>query len=405
MTSTLDPAPRLPFDRPNALDVAPLYAVLRRQGALTRVTTPAGDPAWLVTSYAEARQIFGDPRFGRSHPEPDKASRVSESALAGGPRVSHADEKREHERMRRLLTPAFSAPRMRRLSERIQELTDRCLDDMRAAHDAGPGDPVDLHDLLAFPLPALVICDLLGVPHADRAFFRGLSERIGGMYDGADAQAALAEFMAYTHRLAAAKREAPGPDVISDLVAAQAEDPAFTDREVSLLAAALLFAGHETTAARIGFGVLWLLSDLRRRDRFFADPDGQTNATVEEILRMTATSGTGLLRYAHQDVEISGISIARGDLVLVNNDAANRDASVFPGPDEFSPDRRPNVHLAFGHGMHACIGANLARTELRIVFPALFRRFPHLRLAAGLDDIKVTANQATGRLEKLPVTW
>jgi cytochrome P450 len=394
-------APRLPFDRPNALDVAPLYAVLRREAPLTRVITPAGDPAWLVTSYAEAKQIFGDPRLGRSHPEPENASRVSESALAGGPRVSHADEKREHERMRKLLTPAFSAPRMRRLTERIEELTAGCLDDMQAAQ----GESVDLHELLAFPLPALVICDLLGVPHADRALFRGLSERIAGMYDGADAQAALGEFMAYTHRLAAVKRENRGPDVISDLVAAQAADPTFGDRDVAILAAALLFAGHETTAARIDFGVLWLLSDPGRRDRFVADPDGETNATVEEILRMTATSGTGLLRYAHEDLEISGTSVARGDLVLVNNDAANRDASVFPDPDEFSPDRKPNVHLAFGHGMHACIGANLARTELRIVFPALFRRFPGLRLAVDLDEIKVIANQATGHVDRVPVTW
>lgn len=403
MTNTLDPAPQLPFDRPNALEVAPLYAVLRREAPLTRVTTPAGDPAWLVTSYAEARQIFGDPRFGRSHPEPEKASRVSESALSGGPRVNHADEKREHERMRKLLTPAFSAPRMRRLTERIQELTDSCLDDVQAAHDAG--EPVDLHDLLAFPLPALVICDLLGVPHGDRAFFRGLSERIGGMYDGSDARSALAEFMAYTHRLAAAKRDAPGPDVISDLVAAQADDPTFTDHDVALLAAALLFAGHETTAARIDFGVLWLLDDPRRRDRFVADPDGETNATVEEILRMTATSGTGLLRYAHEDAEIGGVSIARGDLVLVNNDAANRDAAAFADPDQFKPDRKPNVHLSFGHGAHACIGANLARTELRIIFPTLFRRFPTLSLAVDLDDIKVIANQATGHVDRVPVTW
>jgi cytochrome P450 len=289
---------------------------------------------------------------------------------------------------------------MRRLTERIEELTAGCLDDMQAAQ----GESVDLHELLAFPLPALVICDLLGVPHADRALFRGLSERIAGMYDGADAQAALGEFMAYTHRLAAVKRENRGPDVISDLVAAQAADPTFGDRDVAILAAALLFAGHETTAARIDFGVLWLLSDPGRRDRFVADPDGETNATVEEILRMTATSGTGLLRYAHEDLEISGTSVARGDLVLVNNDAANRDASVFPDPDEFSPDRKPNVHLAFGHGMHACIGANLARTELRIVFPALFRRFPGLRLAVDLDEIKVIANQATGHVDRVPVT-
>jgi cytochrome P450 len=265
--------------------------------------------------------------------------------------------------------------------------------------------PVDLHDLLAFPLPALVICDLLGVPHTDRGYFRGLSERVGAMYDGADARAALGEFTEYTHRLAAAKRENPGPDVISDLVAAQRDDASFTDRDIALLSAALLFAGHETTAARIDFGVLWLLADPRRRDRFSADAESRVNTTVEEILRSSATSGTGVLRYAHEDVELGGVKVARGDLVLVNNDAANRDAAVFPSPDEFRPDRRPNVHLAFGHGLHACIGANLARTDLRLVFPALFRRFPGLRLAVGLGEIRLRSGRATGRIEALPVRW
>ncbi|MGI8333066.1 cytochrome P450 [Actinomadura scrupuli] len=397
--------PRLPLDRPNALEVAPLYGMLRRKAPLTKVTTPAGDPAWLVIAYAEAKQIIGDARFGRSHPVPEQAARISQSALAGGAEDNYDTEEHEHTRLRRLLTPAFSAPRMRRLTERIQELTRRCLDDMQAAYDRAPGQPVDLHQTLAFPLPAMVISELLGVPHADRARFGLLSERIGVLDDAEVAQAAMAEFTDYTHHLAAAKRKTPGPDVISDLVAAQAADPTFTDDDVARLVAGLLFAGHETTAARIDFGVLWLLTDLSRRDRFVADPTGQVQATVEEILRMSAPAGLGLLRYAHQDVEIGGVTIARGDAVLISNDAANRDTSVFPDPDEFTPGRKPNAHLAFGHGMHVCIGANLARTELRIVFPALFGRFPDLRVAADLHDIKLLTNKLTGGVDSVPVQW
>jgi cytochrome P450 len=397
--------PQLPFDRPNVLDIAPLYDVLRCEAPLTRVTTPAGDPAWLVTAYAEAKQVFGDRRFGRSHPAPQEAARVSHAALLDGPSGNYETEEREHTRMRRLLAPAFSAPRMRRLAGRIEELTERCLDDMQAARDARPGVAVNLHELLAFPLPVLVICELLGVPYEDRAHFRQLSGRIGMIDGGEDARAAMAEFRAYTGGLAEAKRREPGPDVISDLVAAQAEDPTFTEDEVARLAAGLIFAGHETTSTRIDLGVLLLLADPGRRDRFAADPEGEVGPTVEEILRITAPGGLGLLRYAHDDVEVGGVTIARGDAVIISSNAANRDASVFPEPGEFDPDRRPNAHIAFGHGAHVCIGANLARTELRTVFPALLRRFPTLRLAIGVEDIEVRNNRLTGSVDEVPVTW
>jgi cytochrome P450 len=387
--TTTEETPRLPFARANALAIAPDYEALRRQAPISRVLTPAGDPAWLVTSYEEAKEIFRDKRFGRSHPAPEQASRISHAALQDGPSGDFETEEAEHKRMRRMLAPAFSAPRMRALGDRIAELTDRCLDDLQAAHDAHPGEPVDLTDFLAFPLPVLVICELLGVPYADREKFRGLSERIAMMDGGEDAQAAMTEFKAYMTKLADAKRADPQPDVISDMVAVQADDPTFTDDDLARMGAGLLFAGHETTSTRIAMGTLFLLSDTARRDRFAADPEGEVNQTIEEILRLTATSGTGLLRYA----------------VLISSDAANRDASVFADPDEFDPARTPNVHLAFGTGAHVCIGANLARTELRTVFPKLFARFPGLRLAAEIDDIPVRVNRVAGGVDRVPVQW
>ncbi|WP_326958979.1 cytochrome P450 [Amycolatopsis sp. NBC_01286] len=403
--TTTEETPRLPFARANALAIAPDYEALRQQAPVSRVLTPAGDPAWLVTSFEEAKEVFRDKRFGRSHPAPEQASRISHAAIQDGPSGDFDTEEQEHKRMRRMLAPAFSAPRMRALGDRIDELTTRCLDDMRAAHDAHPGEPVNLTELLAFPLPVLVICELLGVPFADREHFRNLSERIAVMDGGADAQAAMTEFKAYMTGLADAKRANPQADVISDMVAVQADDPAFTDDDLARLAAGLLFAGHETTSTRIAMGVLFLLTDTARRDRFVADPDGEVNQTVEEILRMTATSGTGLLRYAHEDVEVAGTRIMRGDAVLISSDAANRDAAAFADPDEFDPGRTPNVHLAFGTGAHVCIGANLARTELRTVFPALFRAFPDMRLAVGLDDIAVRVNRVAGGVDRVPVTW
>jgi pentalenolactone synthase len=405
MTATPDLLPQMPFARPNALDIAPQYQVLRREGPVVRVRTPTGDPAWLVTAFQPAREILGDARFGRSHPTPEEASRMSDAAIISGPQGEYETEDRDHARLRRMLVPAFSANRMRKLGVRIQELTDRCLDDMRDAHDAAPGEPVNLHELLSFPLPVLVICELLGVPYADRDYFGELSNRIGIIDSGGDAQRAMADFMAYMGNLAEAKRIEPTEDVVSDMVRAQAEDPTFSDEDLSRLAAGLLFAGHETTSNRIDLGVLLLLSDLRRRDALVADLDGQAHATVEEILRMASPGSLGLLRYAHADVEVGGVTIARGDAVIVATSAANRDDTVFADPDEFDPTRKPNAHVAFGHGGFFCVGASLARTELRTVFPSLFRRFPGLRLAVDVDELEVRTNRLTGGVDRVPVSW
>jgi pentalenolactone synthase len=396
---------QLPFTRPNALDIAPLYAVLHRETAPVEVVTPAGDPAWLITRFEQARTIFGDPRFGRSHPEPERASRVSDAAVLSGPTGEYEQEQASHKRLRSLLVPAFSAARMRRLSGHVQELVDGLVAELAAAHDADPDQPVDLHARLSFPLPVLVICELLGVPYADREHFHDLSTRIGRMDIGAGAQAAADELREYMRRLAATKRADPQPDVMTDLVRAQAEDPTFSEDDMAQLAAGLLFAGHETTMTRIDMGVVFLLADLARRDRFAADPDGQVQATVEEVLRMTVSTGVGIPRYAHEDVEVGGVTIKRGDCVLLSAAAANRDPSVFTDPDEFDPDRTPNIHLAFGHGAHFCIGASLARTELRSALATLFRRFPGLRLAVGVDDLQVRPGSLSGGLVSLPVTW
>ncbi|MCR6483754.1 cytochrome P450 [Amycolatopsis sp. OK19-0408] len=395
--------PRLPFERPNVLEIAPLFDVLRRQGPVVPVTTPAGDPAWLVTGFDEVRAVFTDPRFGRSHPAPEEASTLSDAAVLSRPQGDHETEHLEHARMRKMLVPAFSANRIRRLAGHVQELADGCYAEMEHARRAG--EPVDLHELLSFPLPVLVICELLGVPYEDRDTFRVLSERMGRMDIGSGADAALDEFAAYMGRLAAAKRRAPGQDVVSDLVRAQADDPAFTDDDLARLAAGLLFAGHETTSNRIDLGVLYLLTDLARRDALVADPEGRTHGVVEEILRLSAPGGLGILRYAHDDVELGGVSVARGDAVVLSLAAANRDSAVFPHAGEFDPDRKPNSHLSFAFGGWFCIGASLARTELRVVFGSLFRRFPGLRLAVGVDELEVRTNRVTGGVDRVPVLW
>jgi len=403
--TTVEEPPRLPFARRNVLEVSPQYAQLRATAPISRVRTPAGDLAWLVNRFHEARELFGDPRFGRSHPHPEQAARVSDAAIINGPSRNHDTERAEHARMRRLLTPAFSARRMRLLGDHIDEIVENCLDAMQQAHDRAPGEPVDLHAHLSFPLPVQVICGLLGVPFADREYFHDLSDRMNRMGTGDAAERARAEFARYMGGLAEIKRAEPGEDVVSDLVAAQREDPSFTEDEMTRLAAGLLFAGHETTVNQIDLGVLMLLSDPARRDAFAADPDGQVQRTVEEMLRLSSPGDLGLLRYAHEDVEIAGVTIARGDAVLISPGAVNRDAGAFPDPERFDPDRKPNAHLAFGHGAHFCIGASLARTELNVVFRALFRRFPQLRLAAEVDELERRSDRVTGGVHRVPVTW
>jgi cytochrome P450 len=396
--------PRLPLTRPNVLELAPLYEVLRRQGPVTAVTTPAGDPAWLITRYTEVRNLLADKRLGRSHPEPERAARISDAAVQDGPSGNYETEEADHQRMRRLLTPAFSAKRMLLLGDHVQTLVDGYLDELVAAHATAPDRVVDLHAGLAFPLPVAVICQLLGVPTADRERFRSLSERMASFGDYADAHAARAEFGRYMAGLAEAKRTEPGEDVISDLVAAQAQDETFDYPEMVRLCVGLLFAGHETTVNRIGLGVLFLLTRRERLSYLVADPEGRTNATVEEIIRMAAPGDLGLLRYAHTDVDIDGVTIHRGDAVILSINAANRDRSAFADAERFDPDRAERAHVGFGHGGHFCIGASLARIELRTVFSTLARRLPDLRLAVELDNLELRPT-LTGGVTTLPVTW
>ncbi|MFD5830592.1 cytochrome P450 [Lentzea sp. NPDC060358] len=393
---------KLPLPRPNVLDLAPLYEVLRREAPIAPVTTPAGDPAWLVTRYEEVRLLLGDKRFGRSHPEPDKASRISTSAVQDGPSGEYETEEVDHARMRRLLTPAFSAKRMRMLGENMEELVDGYLDALVAEHETT--GVVDLHRGLAFPLPVAMICRLLGVPQEDNELFSSLSERMASTEIGEGAHQAREEFFRYMVGLVETKRGQLGEDVISDLIRAQSEDEAYDYEQMVRLCVGLLFAGHETTVNRIGLGVLFLLTERSRWEALVADPDGRVDAVVEEVMRLGAPGDLGLLRYAKEDVDLAGVTIRAGDALVLSINAANRDAGVYSAAEEFDPDRPERTHLGFGHGAHFCIGASLARTELRVVFSALAKRLPDMRLAKELGQLAVRPT-LTGGVSELPVTW
>jgi pentalenolactone synthase len=386
---------RLPFDQPGLLDVPPLLRTLQQQGTIHRIRTRVGDDGWLVTGYQEVRRLLDDDRLGRSHPDPASAARSGESALFGGPLGNYETEKTDHARMRSLLQPHFTPGRMRAFRRRVESLTTELLD---ALEEHGP--LADLNTALAIPLPILVICELLGVPYEERTQFRAWTQAAADVTDRARSEQGLGDLFAYGQQLVARKRRDPGDDVISALCATEG----VPDDEIAMLSMALLFAGHETTVVQIGLGALLLLTHQDQWQALLADP-GLVPGVVEEVLRVPGKGGGGIPRYARTDIEIDGVTIRAGDLVMLDNGAANHDAAVFADPDRFDATRKAPGHLTFGHGVRYCIGAPLARMELQVAFGRLVPRFPEMTLAVPVEELRVRRDILTGGLETLPVTW
>lgn len=378
-------------------------------GRPQRTTTPASDPTWLVRDYATVRRLLSDPRLGRTHPEPERASRYSESVIFGRPQPASPTEVEDHARMRRLLAPWFAARRLAELRPRVQEMVDALLDGLGAA-----GPPVNFHEAVSFPLLALVICELLGVPYADREEFRRWSDEAADMTDQARSLGGLGALWKYLGGLVSAKRDEPGNDVLSGLVAAHRADPDGLSLDgVAQLGAGLLFAGHETTVAAIDTGVVLLATHPAQRDALRRDPALLPTA-VEEILRASLPGSQpaaddprarGLARWANADLDVDGVRIPAGDLVLLGLQQANDDAQLLGSRCGFDVARHPNPHLTFGHGPRFCIGAPLARLELQVLFTALLERFPALALAVPVEQLQPRSDLLTGGLTALPVTW
>lgn len=397
MTSA-EPITQLPIVQRHPVEIAREFQVLQDDRPITRVRTSVGDEVWMITRYEHVKALLGDPRLGHSHEDPQNAARFSDSVLLGGPMGDRSAEEQLEQRKRGLLAPAFSAARMKRLRDRVATRVDDLLEDMA---DLTP--PVDLHRHLSMPLPAMVICELLGVPYADHDKIEEWSQGAAGWTDLGAAADAFQQLMDYVGAVVADKRQAPGEDLISDLIGA---DPTWnlTDGDIAALVAVVLFAGHESTVARIDLGTVLFLTHPDQRDLLMARP-GLLPGAVEEVVRMSAPGDNGMPRYALTDVEIDGVTIRQGDGVLLAVTVANRDATVFRDPGRFDITRSPNPHLGFGFGMHFCIGATLARVELQATFGALFRRFPTLALAVPADQLRMRTDLFTGGLAEVPVTW
>jgi cytochrome P450 monooxygenase len=364
---------------------------LQSSAPIRRVRTPAGDEGWLVTRHAELKQLLLDERIGRSHLDPDNMPRYLDSPLLDlTVQNDHRTARDIHARMRSLLTPHFTARRMAALRPLVAKRTNTTLDTIV---DLGP--PADLHSQLSVPVSFQVLCDLLGIAELD-TFMVLLEAPTTVATEMAPQEFPLFGFLA---ELVAAKRAHPAEDLISTLCESDADD-----EEVVFLVATVAFS-YLVTPHNISVGIALLASDPTQRDLVAANPDLLAPA-VEEVLRLGKTTESLLPRYASEDVEIAGVTIQAGDLVLCDHYAPSFDDRVFHDPDRFDVTRSPNPHPAFSHGNWYCVGAPLARIELVEVYRALLSRLPGMRLEVPVSEIRcLDTDQFGGGIAELPITW
>ncbi|MFI7136030.1 cytochrome P450 [Nonomuraea sp. NPDC050153] len=363
--------------RRTAFDPVPELAKLRDSAGIERMPTPFGLEAWLVTRYADVKEILGDAeRFSNRRPQnlpmpgaqglsPEQVAKMQAGNLL-------LFDPPEHTRLRKMLTPEFTMRRMRRLEPRIHDIVNDHLDAMERA-----GSPVDLIKTFALPIPSLVICELLGVPYEHRDDFQRRTNTLLDISRPAEERtAASLESRAYMSELVARAMAEPGEDMLGMLVREHGDDLSID--ELAGISSLLLLAGHETTSNMLGLGTLALLRHPDQLELLMKEPE-RIGATVEELLRWLSIVHSGVAKVTTTDVKVAGQHIPAGDLVMLALPSANRDPEFISDPDRFDIARGEMGHVAFGHGVHHCLGAPLARMELRIAFPALFARFPGLR--------------------------
>nr|WP_163508113.1 cytochrome P450 [Fodinicola acaciae] len=393
----------LPMDR----DVSPFdpprqVSLLREGRPVSPMIFPDGHQGWLVTGYDAVRQVMADTRFssrqdlGVMHvPYEIPGMPVATEPSPPMPGVFIAMDPPDHSRLRKRLTGAFTVKRMKTLEEQILAITERQLD-----HLAGLTPPVDLVREFALPVPSLVICELLGVPYADRDTFQANSAQFLVRDQSLEKKmAALGALMTYLTELVTRKRAEPEEDILSDL----AGHDDLSVEELTGAAFLLLLAGHETTANMLGLGTFALLEHPDQLSELRADPELIPGA-VEELLRYLAIADI-FYRYATEDIEVGGEVIQKGSTVVVSLLAANHDSQRFPDADKLDIHRQARGHMSFGHGVHQCLGQQLARIEMRAGFAGLLRRFPSLRLAVPAAEVKLRTDMNIYGVHELPVAW
>ncbi|MFF2526103.1 cytochrome P450 [Streptomyces liangshanensis] len=407
VTETLPPhpplAPAFPMARGCPFDPPPELRRIQHEAPVSRVTLWDGSTPWLITRYDDVRAVLADPRVSADIDRPGYPH-ATEGSAARSSRVKLfiTMDDPEHAAQRRLLTSDFMVKKMEALRPRIQEIVDGLIDDLLA----GPR-PVDLVREFALPVPSLVICELLGVPYADRDFFHRLSKTLVSRETTAEqGAAAVAELTGYLGDLVDHKLADPGQDVLSRLAAGQLGTGLMTREQIAAMGLLLLVAGHETTANMIALGTVVLLENPEQLDRLRAtdDPKVVANA-VEELLRHLTIVHGGRRRVATEDLEVGGQLIRAGEGIIAASDIANRDGAAFPDPDALDLGRAARHHVAFGYGVHQCLGQPLARVELQVVYSTLYRRVPTLALAKPVSELGFKHDMLVYGVHELPVTW
>lgn len=362
-----------------------------------------GMDVYLVTRHDDVKAVLSDhERFSNTRPPgfvvpgaPVATEEEQRRARAGN---LLANDPPEHQRLRRMLTPAFTQRRIRALEPRIEAIVSEHLDAMEAA-----GSPVDLVESFALPIPSLVICELLGVPYADREDFQRRSARqLDLSLPIPERFEVIRQARDYMASLVTRARREPGDDILGMLVRDHGGE--LSDDELIGIAGLLLLAGHETTSNMLGLGTLAL---LRHPDQLAAvrDDPAAVAPAVEELMRWLSIVHSGIPRITTTEVEIAGVAIPAGQLVFVSLPSANRDPAFVEAAETLDISRGAPGHLAFGHGVHHCLGAPLARMEMRIAFPALLRRFPTLTLAEPFDEVEFRSFHFIYGLRSLMVGW
>ncbi|UZJ33421.1 cytochrome P450 [Streptomyces endophytica] len=382
-----------PYHPPSA------YRPLREGGPLAQVTFYDGRKVWAVTGHAEARALLSDPRLSsdRQNPAfPIPVERFAAIRRARTPLIGVDDP--EHNTHRRMLIPSFSVKRTAALRPDIQRIVDELIDRML---EQGP--PAELVSAFALPVPSMVICSLLGVPYADHEFFEEQSRRLLRGRSADEAEAARSELEEYFTGLIADKEKRPGDGLLDELIEDRLRAGALEHDELVRLAMILLVAGHETTANMISLGVFTLLEHPEQLARLKAE-ESLMPAAVEELLRFLSIAD-GLLRVAKEDIEVGGQLIRADDGVLFPASLINRDEDAYPAPDRLDLERSARHHVAFGFGIHQCLGQNLARAELEIALRSLFTRLPDLRLAVPAAEIPFKPGDTLQGMIELPLSW
>ena len=369
----------------------PLFADVRARGAVHHATLADGHDAWLVVRYEEAMAALNDPRLSKDMLAAfAEGSEVLAEGLPGPDFARHmlSVDPPDHTRLRRLVSGAFSPRRVDALGPQVQAITDDLLDEIAAADETGP---VDLVPTFAFPLPYTVICELLGVPHADRdrlgRAFTKLLVPTSTPAEYAEAKQASDIVVGMLRDLVAAKETDPGDDLVSALIAARDGNERLNNQELLSTIFQLMVAGHDTTASLIGNSVVALFRNPEQLERLRSDPDSIPRS-IEEFLRYDAPVPHSTFRYTVEPVDIAGTTIPKGAQVIICLAAANRDEHRFGKPESLDLDRQASRHLAFGHGVHHCLGAPLARMEGRVALTTLLRRFPQMTLAIPSEELR-----------------